>query len=97
DAEPAHPLARIQIQPHLAQEHPYLDMQGGPAHPAGPRVDWMAAHEDILSHAEIGEESWFLIDDRHAGVTRLRGVVEMHWHAVLKNLAGIGRMDACQH
>jgi len=63
------------------------------AKPAGQGV----AHEDVLGHRQVGEQSRLLMDRGDAERPSMGGSVEQYRLAVEQDGPGIGLVDAGQH
>src|SRR5262249_8427059 len=57
----------------------------------------LAAHEDILRHAAVGQKAEFLVDDGNARGLRLLRMREMHHLPADANLTCIRPITAAEH
>jgi hypothetical protein len=66
DGQPAADPARV--EPHAEPGKQFCGLRVHPAPvDAPPGHQRLAAHEDVLGHGQVGEQRWFLVDDRDPG------------------------------
>ncbi|CAH0306222.1 hypothetical protein SRABI128_04345 [Microbacterium sp. Bi128] len=82
NAEPLEQLARLPYHGRFADE---------PEAALG-----LAADENVLRDAQVGEERGFLVDDRDSGVLALGNIAELDALACHLEVAGIGVVQACE-
>ena len=60
------------------------------------RAERVVAHDDVLRHAEVGEEGRLLVDDGEPGVAGVVGGVEVDRRAAHEHLAAVAAHDAAE-
>ena len=88
DGQPAADAARVELDPQPGEQGGGVRVHPAPVD-APPGQQRLAPHEDVLGHAQVGEERGLLVDDRDPGVLGTGRAVQADRRPVDQQLTGI--------